>query len=152
TSDATTHLPTLCTNSTIKSKLTGFDDWLNVSLPFLQFGESASGPINPVDQPEPTDAEILGNLQDLNTADLAIAKMGDAGPVEAGSEVDLAYTLELGNQGPNPALAVLVDDTLPPNSTILTSDAACTPGAGSLTCQLSALLPKGTASLDLSLR
>ena len=152
TSDATTHLPEGCTNSTIKPQLTGYNDWMNVSLPFLQFGESANGPINPVDTPEPTDAEILGNLQDQNTADLSIAKSGDPGPVEAGAQVDLAYTLDLANQGPNPALMVHVQDTLPPNSTILATDAACAGASGAVSCQLPALLPKATGSLELSLR
>ncbi|HSQ00523.1 MAG TPA: hypothetical protein VL049_25150, partial [Candidatus Dormibacteraeota bacterium] len=151
-SDSTTHVPKNCTNTTINPQLTGYDDWLNVSLPFLQFGESASGPINPVDTPEPTDAEILGNLQDQNTADLSIAKSGDPGPVEAGGQVDLAYTLDLANLGPNPALMVHVQDTLPPGSAILATDAACAGASGAVSCELPALLPKATGSIDLSLR
>jgi len=151
-SDATTHLPSLCTNNTLKMQLTGFNDWMHVALPFLQFGESASGPINPVDTPEPTDAEILGTLQDQNTADLSITKSGDPGPVEAGSEVDLAYTLDFANQGPNPALMVHIQDTLPPNSTMLALDPACAGASGAVSCELAALLPRATGSIDLSLR
>jgi len=152
TSDANTGKPVKCTNGDFKTKLTGYDDWTNVSLPFLQFGESASGPVNPVDEPEPTDAEILGNLQDQNTADLSISKSGNAGPVEAGTEVDLTYTLAIANHGPNPALLVHVQDNLPPNSTILDNDPACAGASGELSCELSALFPGATGNIELSLR
>ena len=86
TSDVTGY-PLLCTNTTIRTAadpLTGHDDWATISMPFLQFGDSSSGPVNPVDVPEPNDAELLIHRELLNTADLAIAKSGTAGPFEAG--------------------------------------------------------------------
>ena len=57
TSHATGY-PALCTNGDFNT-LTGHDDWLNIVMPFQQFAESATGPVNPSDGPEPTDEQIL---------------------------------------------------------------------------------------------
>jgi hypothetical protein len=152
TSDAATNFPELCANTTIRTAadpLTGYDDWHHISLPFLQFADTADGPINPVDTPEPNDAQLLGHRQMLNTADLSIAKSGPMGPFEAGTEVDLDYTLSLANLGPNPAVKVRVTDVLPPGAVVLAQDPACT---GALTCDLPALLPAASASVQLSVR
>ena len=85
-------LPALCANTVIRdaaNPLTGFDDWHSISLPFVQFGESSDGPINPVSTPDPTDEQILQHRRTLNTTDLSIAATGPAGPVEAGDQVTL---------------------------------------------------------------
>ena len=69
--------PALCRNEVIRTQpnpLKGYDDWFNVSLPFIQFSFSANAPVEPV--PEPTDDEILRQRQGLNTADLSIATTG----------------------------------------------------------------------------
>jgi hypothetical protein len=156
TADAATNFPALCANTQIRDAtqpLTGHDDWHAVSLPFLQFADAADGPIDPVDDPEPTDEELLGHREELNTADLSIAKTGTPGPFEAGTSVDLAYTLALANQGPNPAVKVRVTDVLPPGAVVLTHDPACTTTtAGRLTCDLPALLPAQSASVQLTAR
>ncbi len=156
TADATTGFPDLCKNTDIRTAadpLTGFDDWHHVSLPFIQFADSADGPVNPVLVHEPTDAEIRAHREALNTADLAIVKTGPAGPVEAGSDVDLAYTLSLANKGQNPAVKVRVSDTLPPGGVATAADPACDTGtAGSVVCDLPAMLPSAQGSVALSVR
>src|SRR5262249_38797155 len=155
-SDATTGSPSLCANTVIRGSadpLTGHDDWHAVSLPFLQFADSANGPIDPVDTPEPNDDELLPHRQELNTADLSITKTGNPGPFEAGTNVDLAYTLSLANQGPNPAVKVAGADALPPGAAGLSHDPACAAtAAGEVTCDLPALLPAATATVQLSVR
>lgn len=148
--------PEKCTNAdlrTAQNPLTGHDDWTAVSLPFIQFGESSDGPVNPVEDPEPTDAEILRLRQVLNTADLAMTKSGPAGPVEAGAEFDLTYDLAFANEGPNPAVQVLVTDALPPGATVLALNPACVETAAEqVRCDLPALLPGDTAGLQLAVR
>ena len=150
TSDLTSGYPAACTNTDLNT-LTGHDDWLNILLPFQQFAESAMGPINPVPGPEPTDDQILAHRRALNTTDLAIAATGPAGPYEAGVQLTLPYSVEVTNQGPNPALPARVRDTLPPGAVLVSHDSRClqeTPGQ--LTCDFVGLLAGTTTSASLS--
>lgn len=148
--------PRACRNDDIDpagAPLRGHDDWLHVSLPFLQFGDSADGPINPTEEPEPNDDELREQRETANTADLSVDKSGPAGPFEAGDEVDLDYTLAIANLGPNPALVVRVTDTLPPGAVLLDADPACEISApGEIECLLPALLQDEGAVLELSVR
>jgi hypothetical protein len=129
--------------------LTGYDDWTNISLPVTESG--GSGASEP--GPEPSDAEILGNLEALNTADLSLVKSGPAGPYEAGADVDLSYLVQVTNQGPNPALVLRIQDTLPPGALLLGQDPACAEDPpGTLACQLPALLPGELTGVTLSVR
>jgi uncharacterized repeat protein (TIGR01451 family) len=105
-----------------------------------------------VDTPEPTDDELLTHREGLNTADLSIAKTGNPGPFEAGANVDLAYTLSFANRGPNPAVKVAVADVLPPGATVLSQDPACAATVGAVSCDLPALLPTESATVQLSVR
>jgi uncharacterized repeat protein (TIGR01451 family) len=123
TSHATGY-PALCTNGDFNT-LTGHDDWLNIVMPFQQFAESASGPVNPSDGPEPTDEQILAQRQLLNTTDLAIAATEPAGPYEAGVQLTLPYSVQVTNQGPNSALPARMRDTLPPGTVLLSHDSRC---------------------------
>jgi hypothetical protein len=152
TVDAVTGRPSVCANTDIGgTPLKGHDDWLNVSLPFVQFGESADGPVNPVNDPEPTDEQILEHRRALNTTDLAISATGPAGPYEAGTQVALSYTLQAVNNGVNPALPGRIRNTPPPSAQLLSFDPGCVAdAAGGLTCDLAGFLPGNTATRTLS--
>lgn len=152
TKDATTGLPKLCENSDIgAAALEGHDDWLNVSLPFVQFGNSEDGPVNPVTDPEPTDEQILQHRRTLNSTDLSVSATGPAGPYEAGTQVALNYTLQAANHGINPALPARLRNTPPPSAQLLSHDPGCVvDAAGQLTCDLVGFLPGNTATRALS--
>ena len=149
-------LPENCTNTdilTAADPLLGHDDWHAVSLPFVQFGESADAPINPVSTPDPTDEDLVKNRKTVNTTDLAITATGPSGPYEAGSQVILSYTLNAENAGINPALPALVRDIPPAGSQILSHDQGCdTDANGQLTCELQGFLPRETATTSLSVQ
>jgi uncharacterized repeat protein (TIGR01451 family) len=148
--------PERCENNVIRgpdAPLTGYDDWRNISMPFIQFGESSDGPINPVSTPEPTDEQIQKHRQTLNTTDLAIAATGPAGPVEAGDQVVLNYTLTVSNVGINPALPAQVRDMPPAGAQILSHDPECAADAGGqLACDVPGFLPGETEAISLSMR
>ncbi len=157
--------PENCTNDVIRplvdpdgsnlaqvGPLKGYNDWQNVSLPFLQFGESADGPINPVPEREPTGVEIEAQLQGANTTDLAVTKTGDPGPYEAGSSLSLSYLIRATNQGPNPALPLLVGDTLPDGASLRSAEAACQEDVpGHLTCRYDGVLSGQFREVPMSL-
>jgi uncharacterized repeat protein (TIGR01451 family) len=131
--------PAACTNTSNTSTLTGFNDWLAISIPFRGFGDSADSAINPVTGPEPTLEELRLLQEQLNTADLAISKTGSADPALAGEP--LVYTLSVANHGPNPADSVQVEDVLPAGVAYQSNDAGCVEDpAGALSCDLGQLL------------
>ena len=152
TVDSVTGRPSVCANTEVSTTaFKGHDDWFNVSLPFVQFGESENGPVNPVNDPEPTDEQILRHRQTLNTTDLAISASGPAGPVEAGTQAALSYTLQAVNNGVNPALPARVRNTPPAGAQLLSHDPGCVADAtGQLTCDLVGFLPGNTATKALS--
>ncbi len=51
--------PIYCDDNSALTEFDGFNDWLHISLPFRQFGDSSSDPVNPVLEPEPTLEEIF---------------------------------------------------------------------------------------------
>jgi uncharacterized repeat protein (TIGR01451 family) len=69
-------------------------------------------------------------------ADLSITKSDSPDPVKAGNE--LFYTIVVTNNGPDPAVGVVVVDKLPPEVVYLSDDAGCAYDAGlhQLTCPL----------------
>jgi len=145
--------PAKCANNVLKPALTGHDDWANLSLPFLQFGESADGPTTIVPDPEPNQLEILASRRVLNATDLNLAHTGSAGPFEAGTTANLSYNLVVTNQGPNPALPPKIIDTLPPGAVVASPPSGCVVAPpGQITCTLSSLLAGETANIPLSLR
>ena len=151
TSDITSGRPGDCTNATITSNPPGlqwYDDWMMVSLPFLQFGDSANGSINPVETPSPDRTALLEIEMAFNSTDLAVTKTALPSPVEIGD--NLLYEIELTNNGPNPANAVSVIDTLPSEVGVLSTSAVCGEGpAGTVTCGYTNMLPNDvdTASI-----
>jgi uncharacterized repeat protein (TIGR01451 family) len=91
--------------------MVGHDDWRRISLPFRQFGNSASSAINPETDPLPTLAELLAFQAYLNTADLRLSVTTSASTVFQGDHLVYTYTATV--NGPNPADAVTILDTLP---------------------------------------
>jgi hypothetical protein len=159
TVDKATNYPSNCLNSDIRSDahtngpLTGNDDWARVSLSFLQFADSADGPVNAVDVDEPNQYELQEQFEAVNTTDLSVAKSGDAGPYEAGSEVELDYVIDAENQGPAPALPMLVEDTLPAGATLVSADPACTETAtGTLSCRYDGVLEGEAVEVPVSIK
>jgi uncharacterized repeat protein (TIGR01451 family) len=102
---------------------------------------------------EPTDQEIRQQLQEVNTVDLSAAKSGDPGPYEAGLDLTLDYVVDAENEGPNPALPLLVEDTLPAGAAVVSADPACEESApGTLTCRFDGVLEGETRQVPLSLQ
>src|SRR5262249_21233597 len=99
TSDSVSGSPPACTNNVNNSTLTGFDDWANIQLSFRQFGDSADGAINPVQELEPTRTQLERQLRDINTTDLALTLTDSPDPVAAGEVLTL--TAVVNNVGGN---------------------------------------------------
>jgi uncharacterized repeat protein (TIGR01451 family) len=71
------------------------------------------------------------------SADLSIAKTASADTVEAGGAV--GFTLDLENNGPDPAEAVVVTGTLPAGLTFVSASPGCTGAGAVVTCSLGTL-------------
>ncbi|MBN1312946.1 MAG: DUF11 domain-containing protein [Anaerolineae bacterium] len=157
TSDTGGHLPQ-CTNGSFNSTLVGHDDWSNISLPFRQFGDWDEGALNPWLGPEP-DLEELYPLQTaIKTTDLAITISDSVDPVQVGRE--MVYTLQVSNNGPNPASAVQVVDELPAGVTYVAGNAPCvkmsvstsSSGQETFTCYLAEVLPYTAIEINLTVQ
>jgi uncharacterized repeat protein (TIGR01451 family)/CSLREA domain-containing protein len=86
-------------------------------------------------------------------ADLEITKSDDPDPVAEGGT--LTYTIEVANQGPSPALEVVVDDQLPGSGAfvldaIVSSQGTCAPFFGPYRCELGDIPRFGTASITIT--
>jgi hypothetical protein len=90
------NLPTM--NAPDPTPMLWHDDWTNIQIPFQQFGNSLTGPVNPLLEPEPTLAELTATRRALNTADLSIGMAGPSQAPAAGETFDV--TLSLANAGP----------------------------------------------------
>jgi len=150
TADTSDDSPARCANSASNSTLTGHDDWTRISLPFRQFGDSADAAINPFNEPEPTLDELQQLEEALNTTDLAILKSDSPDPVAAGT--DLTYSLEVSNNGPNPARAVVVEDELPVGVSYVNSTGSCTVATGVVNCELGELLAHDSETINITVR
>jgi hypothetical protein len=64
--------PISCLNNASDQTLAGYDDWSNVELAFLKFGDSASGALNPTLEPEPMLADLERLQNELNTRALNV--------------------------------------------------------------------------------
>ncbi len=81
-------------------------------------------------------------------ADLSIAKVDDADPVLVGATI--TYTLTVTNGGPSAATGVIVTDTLPAGSTLVSavpSQGSC--GLPAVTCNLGSLASGSTATVTI---
>lgn len=81
------------------------------------------------------------------SADLAITKTG---PAAAASNTDVAYTINVTNNGPSDAANVTMTDVIPPNTTFvsITPSAGCT-GTTTVTCNLGTLAAGATQPFTL---
>ena len=90
---------------------------------------------------------------DLPSADLSITKTHHPDPATAGQQ--LFYDLTVTNNGPDAAPGVIVQDSLPPEVTFVTSTLPCTansppPGTGqTLTCTVGDLAPAQSRSFTI---
>ncbi|MEO3856014.1 hypothetical protein [Acrocarpospora sp. B8E8] len=139
--------PVECMNASTDSTLRGSDDWTFISLPFRQFGDSASAPVHRADHHEPTTARLEALWRDLNTTDLAVTVADAPDPVAAGTE--LTYTVTVTNEGDAPATSVRVVDTLPADVTYTGASLPCTASGATVTCNLGELGAGGTSQFTL---
>lgn len=65
------------------------DDWSAMSLPFLHFGDSTDGPINVVEAPEPTTADLVAQRASLFPADVSLELTLDPAHVRPGKRTVL---------------------------------------------------------------
>ncbi|MCD4747857.1 MAG: DUF11 domain-containing protein [Thermoanaerobaculales bacterium] len=80
-------------------------------------------------------------------ADLAIAKADSHDPAAPGHT--LFYTIDVTNNGPDPATGVTVTDTLPAEVTFVSSMPPCSLSAPTLTCDLGELSNGGDAQITI---
>lgn len=141
TSDASTGGPASCTNNVATSVLTGANEWVQVSIPFRQFGDSASAAINPT-EPHPTRDDVLELLAELTTGDLGVSATDAPDPVAAGTTLTVTSTIT--NTGPNSADATVVVLTADPRLTPTVVPAPCSVVGVEVRCGLGSLAPGGS--------
>ena len=65
--------------------------------------------------------------------------------------MELDYVIDAENQGPAPALPMLVEDTLPAGATLVSADPACAETAtGTLTCRYDGVLEGEAVEVPVS--
>jgi uncharacterized repeat protein (TIGR01451 family) len=74
--------------------------------------------------PDTSNNQATGRVRFVSSADLSITKMSGPSPVVAGT--NLTYTITASNAGPSPAVNVVVRDTLPGQTSVV----SVTPGGG----------------------
>ena len=127
--------------------LAGYDDWSNITLNPLAFGDTADGPISVV--PERSLEEIRAVDEALNRTDLEIVKSDLPDPVNAGEP--LTYTLTVMNHGPQPARGIRIVDTLPAEASYVSDTGNCVEAPpGILTCPMETLLLRQSRSFDVT--
>lgn len=107
------------------------------------------GILLPGQEPAPI---ILGGGQvslTLKPADLGITKVGSPASVTQGRNV--TYTMEVTNNGPNPATGVTVTDSLPAGATAISSSAGCS-GTSTVTCNVGDLANGAKATVTITAR
>lgn len=120
--------------------LQGRDEWTNIALPFRQWGDSISGPINPAPEPDPTLEELQDLYDEVHTADLNISLSGPE-YVHDGDVYSLEVSLE--NLGPYNADAVAVFLSIPADTAVESTPSFCylQPSGVELFCQIGGLSP-----------
>ena len=137
--DTGTPDPVDCQNATISSPaMTGFNDWLRVSLSLnlRAFGDSRDGARNPSPDISPTLDRLQALEQRILRADIATTIAAAPDPVAAGT--DVTYTVKARNNGPDPSDPVTLKVTLA-GDLEFRSAAGCTHSAGAVTCPAGAL-------------
>ncbi len=139
------------------SNLGGADDWSAIQLPIEIDGiveelvENDNGKTPVHDTPDP-DRDTVHDIEGLfNTIDLSITKTGEPDLVMAGQV--LTYEIEVTNAGPNIALEVVVEDTLPKLVTPDNLPDNCTLGDdGVVACKLPPIETGASRTLTLPVR
>jgi uncharacterized repeat protein (TIGR01451 family) len=140
--------PANCANGSTNETLRGADDWTFVSLPFRQFGDSASAGLNLETEDVPTTQDLLAMHDEINTTDVGITKSDNPDPVAAGT--NLTYTLVAANHGPNPATSVKLVDTLPSQVSFLATNPACSASGQTVTCGLGDIASGATRTVTIT--
>ena len=107
---------------------------------------------------EVADPNLANNAASAETtitpaADLALTKTGEPDPVLAG--LQLTYTLEVVNTGPQNATGVQLTDTLPPDVTYdsaTPSQGTCSQSSGTVTCGLGSIASGQIATVEIKIR
>ncbi|HNT22951.1 MAG TPA: S8 family serine peptidase [Anaerolineales bacterium] len=102
-----------------------------------------SATFDPHEEDNDTAADVivsrhLADLSSLNEGP-ALVKQGDI----------LTYTLTVNNAGPDPALAVVLTDTLPAGIAFVSADASCNHMHGIVICNLGDIVPGGVAAVEI---
>jgi len=82
------------------------------------------------------------------SADLALSKTASAASIDVGGTLD--FTLALHNNGPDPADAAMVTDTLPDGLTFVSASQGCTAAGSTVTCDAGVLTSDQTATFTIS--
>jgi len=142
-----------CANAALTPFLNGANDWNTVVLAFRQFGDSASGATNPSDETgSPTDEDLRRMADEGRTTDLVLSLAASPNPVASGT--DLSFHVEVRNAGPNPAGAVWLTASVPPETqrTGPVLPNCSEPSPGTLRCGFGETLPGATQVLDMTAR
>jgi uncharacterized repeat protein (TIGR01451 family) len=113
----------------------------------VHFGDSPTAPLNGF-HPSPSFEEKQALLTALNTTDLAVQQT--APTVEIGQ--NLAFSIVVENQRPNPAGSIEVTATLPPSAAYVSDTGGCSRASNVLTCPSDQLHPGSTRSLSVTVK
>ena len=141
-----------CANAAFTT-LNGANDWNAVVLAFRQFGDNASGAINPSDETgSPTEEDLQRMADQGRTTDLIVSLAASPNPVASGT--DLSLHAEVRNAGPNPAGAVWLTASVPPGTqrTGPLSPNCSEPSPGTLHCGFGEMMPGAVQALNMTAR
>jgi uncharacterized repeat protein (TIGR01451 family) len=128
----------------------GADELASIARTFA-YNDPQSGAPGGEGSPEDRNVELL--VRDPRRTDLALAKSDTPDPVSINST--LTYTVRITNNGPSPASAVAVSDTLPAGATFLSATATqgvCSANGGTVSCQLGDLANGASATVTIRVR
>ena len=96
------------------------------------------------------DIALHWNFNALASANLSVTGSGSPPTVTQGDNI--TYTLNIQNAGPQTATNVVLTDTLPATTTLVSSSVACSQGGATLTCALGTLLSTGSTSMTVTVK
>ena len=96
------------------------------------------------------DITLNWNLNTTANANLSLTGTSTPSSVTQGDNI--IYTLNVQNAGPQTATNVVLTDTLPAQTTFVSSSVACSLNGASLTCPLGTILSAGSISVAITVR
>ncbi len=96
------------------------------------------------------DIALNWNLNTSANADLSLT--GSSTPTSVTQGDNITYTLNIQNAGPQAATNVVLTDTLPDATTLVSSSVACNQSGASLTCALGTILSAGSTSMSVTVK